>query len=304
MGGSGGGGFHSGRSASELRSEVERSLRDTQLESEVNVLLNEQLGWVNGRDTDLINRRLDEITEALGERLAELDRLLFGGSVSKHTYVDGLSDVDSLVVVKPEALDADTPESLRKAIDGALREHLDMGQVESIDTEFAVTVRYKDGTEIQLLPAVERQGGLSISDKSGAGWSFIRPRAFQERLTAVNSSQDGRVVPTIKLAKAVVDGLPKRDRPGGYHMEALAVDAFDGYTGPRNSRAMVRHFFESAADRVQRPIADVTGQSERIDEAYGPARSPDRQRLSAALGQIAARMKSASSVEQWRELFE
>jgi hypothetical protein len=304
MGGSGGGGLHSGRSASDLRAEVERSLRQSQLDAEVNALLNEQLAWINGRDTDLINQRLDEIADALGENLADLDRLLYGGSVSKHTYVDGLSDVDSLVVLKPGALDADTPESLRNAISRALHRHLDMGQVKTIEADFAVTVTYKDGNQVQLLPAVERRGGLAISDKTGGGWSFIRPRAFTERLTAVNAGQEGRVVPTIKLAKAVVESLTDRDRPGGYHMEALAVDAFDAYTGPRNNRAMVSHFFERAADRIKRPLADVTGQSERIDETWGPANSAARQRVSAALGRIATRMRSATSIEDWRTLFE
>jgi hypothetical protein len=127
---------------------------------------------------------------------------------------------------------------------------------------------------------------------------LIRPRAFQERLTAVNASHDGRVVPTIKLAKAVAESLRERDRPGGYHMEALAVDAFNGYNGPRNNRAMVTHFFERAAERIKRPLADATGQSKRIDEALGSAGSAERQRLSAA------QMRSASSVEQWRTLFE
>jgi hypothetical protein len=158
VGGSGGGGLHSGRSASDLREEVERSLRETQLDAEVNALLNEQLARINGRDTDLINRRLDEITDALGESLEELERLLYGGSVAKHTYVDGLSDVDSLVVMKPEVMDADTPQSLINAMSRALNEGLDKGQIESIETGFAVTVKYKDGNEVQLLPAVERRG--------------------------------------------------------------------------------------------------------------------------------------------------
>lgn len=305
MGGSGGGGFRTNRDPAELRSEVQRELAQAKLESDVNALLNEQLALINSRDTELINTRLDGIQAALGERLADLDRLLFGGSVAKHTYVDGLSDVDSLVVLRAQALDADTPEALRNAIARALNQGLDMGQVERIDRGFAVTVTYKDGDQIQLLPAVEREGGVSISDKAGTGWSFIRPKAFQEQLTKTNREQDGRVVPTIKLAKAIIDSaLSDRDRPGGYHVEALAVDAFRGYVGPRNAKAMVTRLFSHAAERIKRPLADVTGQSPRIDEVFGPAGSPHRQSVSAALRRIASRMESADSADDWRRLFE
>jgi hypothetical protein len=304
MGGSGGGGFSGGRNPSELRSEVEESLRRSQLESDVNSYLSEQLAWINNRDVELVNERLEAITEVLGDRIVDLDRLLFGGSVAKHTYVDGLSDVDALVIVKPEALDADTPEALKTEIEQALLAGLNRGEIDEVNKGFAVTVKYADGNEIQLLPAVERGDGVEISDKAGTGWSFIRPRAFQERLSEVNRQQDGRVVPTIKLAKAIVETLPEAQQPGGYHMEALAVEAFSDYAGPRGQKAMLTRFFESARDRIRHPIADSTGQSERLDEVFGPADSDKRQQVAAALGQIADKMNSASSMEEWRQLFE
>jgi hypothetical protein len=305
MGGSGGGGFRSDRSPSELRAEVQRELRQSQLESDINGLLTQELAEINGRDVDLVNERLDEIISALGERLEHVDRLLYGGSVAKHTYVDGLSDVDSLVVLKPGVLDTDTPQALLNSIERALRSDLDMGKVDDIVKGFAVTVKYKDGNEIQLLPAVERGGGLAISDKTGTGWSYIRPKAFEERLTEINRQQAGRVVPIIKLAKAVIDAsLSASERPGGYHMEALAVDAFRDYSGPRSSRAMLTQLFVHAAERIKRPIADITGQSERIDEKFGSANSQERQQVSAALSRIASRMTSATSVAEWRTLFE
>jgi 2-oxo-4-hydroxy-4-carboxy--5-ureidoimidazoline (OHCU) decarboxylase len=66
---------------------------------------------------------------------------------------------------------------------------------------------------------------------------------------------------------------------------------------------MVTHFFERAADRIKRPLADVTAQSERIDEVFGPADSADRQRISSALGRIASRMRTATTAAEWQSLF-
>jgi len=305
MSGSGGGGLHSHRSQEELRREVEESLRESELDAEVNRMLNSELALINSRDTGLVNDRLDAIAEALGEDLIEIDRLLYGGSVAKHTYVDGISDIDSLIVLKESALGEDTPVALVEAIEKAIKRNMPAGEIENVKSGFAVTVTYKDGGEIQLLPAVERKGEIAISDKQGSGWSLIRPKAFEEKLTAVNEKQGRHVVPTIKLAKAIIESFAERDRPGGYHMEALAVAAFEGYSGPRNNRAMLTHFFETAAERIKRPIADVTGQSSRIDERLGPENSSDRQRISACLTRVAARMNSpTTTIEKWRKLFE
>ena len=69
----------------------------------------------------------------------------------------------------------------------------------------AVTVKYPDETEIQLLPAIRtKTGGVRIAQHGTNRWSkVVHPEKFAERLAEVNAKKDGRVVPIIKLAKAM-----------------------------------------------------------------------------------------------------
>ena len=72
----------------------------------------------------------------------------------------------------------------------------------------------------------------------------MHPKRFAEGLIKVNNARGGRVVPVIKLAKAIADCFIK-DSSGkisGYHMESLAIDAFTGYEGELDSRSMLVHF--------------------------------------------------------------
>ena len=305
MGGSGDGGFYSPRSPDELRAEVQRALGSRD-EREIDQLLAEQLARINDRDVSLVNDRLDQMSRAIGEQLADFERLSFGGSVSKHTYVDGLSDIDSLVIIDAGDVSADTPAALRETVARALRDRLDHGKLVPKDPivvgNLAVTVRFADGMEIQLLPALRRGDRLSISSKDGSSWSFIRPKAFTDRLTDANQRLGGRLVPTIKLVKSIVENLPQRDRPGGYHIEALAIDAFRTYDGPRDTRQLVTHLLNHASGRILRPIADVTGQSPRIDETLGAAESDARRRVSRALLRLARRAEQAQDAAAWREI--
>jgi hypothetical protein len=85
------------------------------------------------------------------------------------------------------------------------------------------------------------------------------------------------VIPTIKLAKAMFDNNLGDSAPAGYHVEALAVAAFENYTGPRDHSAMLTHLVSSASENVRRPIRDVTGQSPHVDADLGPANSSVRQ---------------------------
>jgi len=272
----------------------------------VNALLQRALVEINDRDSEAVRERLDNIEEALRNEVDEFDRLLFGGSVAKHTWVDGLSDVDSLVVLDPAVVGDRTPAEMRQEFEDILRRRLDMSDVETIDVgRMAVTVKYRDGVEIQLLPAVERGEALAVSSATGTDWARIDPKRFSERLSRLNGEQAGAVIPAIKVAKAILAAqLPEERRPTGYHVEALAIAAFDGYDGPRTPKAMAQRFFERATADVLRPIPDLTGQSRFVDSDLGGADSGERQSLARNLRRIARSMQSATSATDWQALLE
>ncbi len=302
--GGGGGGYRVGPDdIDQIKREVDQRTERSMAEAEINDLLSRELTRINFRDTEAISRLLDAIAEALGNEI-ELQRLGFGGSIAKHTYVDGLSDIDSLLYFRDEDVQGMTPSELRDRCAENLQANLPKGNVERIRPgDLAVTVTFTDGTEIQLVPIREaRDGSTQISSADGRRWKSIEPRNFAQTLTRVNQEQAGAVVPAIKLAKGIIDRLPEHTRLSGYHVEALAVSAFTGYKGPRTPREMLTHLFSSAAEGVKRPISDSTGQSRHIDESLGDTGSAARLRASRELGRIASQMEDATSANQWRTL--
>jgi hypothetical protein len=305
VGGSGGGSGDYSRDEAkinELRREVQQQLRQQELDADLNEFLGQQLANLNDRDTHLTQARLIAVEEALGDAALEVDRLLFGGSVAKHTYVDGLSDVDALVVLNAPGA---SPADLIGQFEQILRGRLAGSEVLAVNAgHLAVTITYQDGSQMQLLPAVERDGHTAIASESGSSWRFIRPHKFAEKLTEVNRSNGGSVVPTIKLAKAVLGGLPENQRLSGYHIEAIAIDAFRDYSGRRDRVSMLKHLVAHTSEAVLRPTGDITGQSVHIDSQLGTAGSAQRQAISASIGRIFQRLDGASSVSDYRVLFD
>jgi len=110
----------------------------------------------------------------------------------------------------------------------------------------AVTVEYADSLNIQLLPALRGDDGhVHVPSSRHDGWSKINPLGFQEGLTKRNNECANKLVPTIKLAKAINGQLPKTQRLSGYHMDSLAIAAFRRYAGEMTTSAMLP-FFSSA----------------------------------------------------------
>jgi hypothetical protein len=310
MGGGGGGGWVSSRTPEEL-AQLVRNSEQRSADAGFEVSLSDELAGLlagyNGRDVDLVRERLDVVKSALeGSIEGTLDQV-FGGSVAKHTYVDGLSDVDSLVLINDKALADSSPRQILQRMERIIRERL-AGQAIVTRGRMAITAEYADGLSIQILPAMRQADGqLRVpSSRRPDAWSAINPKTFQEALARRNAECGGKLVPVVKLAKAINGTLPEAQRLSGYHMESLGIAAFRDYDGPKTSAAMLPVFFERARDLVRSPIRDSTGQSVHVDEYLGEAGSPARQVASHVLGAIAKRMQNATaagSLERWRALF-
>jgi hypothetical protein len=304
----GGGGSH--YFSSDLDT-LKKKLRDSEVrtentkhEAQVTNLLTTMLTEYNKRDRNAISGHLEEIKDALETELEGTVDLLFGGSVAKHTHVDGLSDIDSLVILDSCELADQPPKVAKEYFARRLQERFPKTNVHS--GNLAVTIQFAD-SEIQLLPAVSCRDHVKIANKSGADWAEIRPRKFTDALTKVNEKQGRKVVPVIKLAKAIIDSLPEKHRISGYHAESLAIEAFKTYRGERDLKPMLKGYFEQAANLVRQPIRDKTGQSIHVDDYLGAANSLERRIVSDAFSRVSRRMNNADnagSMDEWGKLFD
>ena len=307
MGGSGGGFFSGGVTPDELARltrKAEEGAHDEVFEVDVGNLLASELAEFNDRDVEGIQAVFRSVKQDLEDDIDGTVDLHFGGSIAKRTYVDGLSDVDALVLMDNTELKGQPPSELQHFLADRLRDRYGSGAV-SVGA-LAVTLTHQ-GQEIQLLPALRDGSKFKVASYSGEGWSRIDPGGFAAALTKANKSMDGKLVPCIKLAKAVIATVPEQRRLSGYHTESLAVHVFKGYDGPKTSKAMLRHFFEKAPDHVKQPIMDSSGQSVHVDEYLGPANSVRRSIVADTLGRIARRIRNADgarSLDGWKELLE
>ncbi len=289
----------------ELVQKAEEKASEAAFDGELASTLGGLLAKVNSRDVELVRTRLESLKGSLCEELDGTFDQFFGGSVAKHTYVDGLSDIDSLFIINDTELENKSPQRILEKVEDILKESLG-AQAQVSHGPMAVTIEYKDGMLIQLLPAIETSGHHIHVPSRENDWSEIDPVAFQAALTKRNQQCGGKLVPTIKLAKAIVAQLPSSQTLTGYHMESLAIAAFRGYEGEMTTRAMLPMLFERARELVLNPIRDRSGQSVHVDEYLGPANSEERQVMSHLLGRIGRRMKNATasaSITQWQALF-
>lgn len=304
MGGSGRGYFPVSKPDLErLVQESKKEADRKSLEGDVNRFLREILASCE-RDPSKVQEYLEKIKDVLTDE-ADMQQFLLGGSVAKHTAVDGLSDIDALVILKKEDLAGKTPQEILRLFERSLKSKLTYDKVEKIEKgKMAVTVTYRDGTEIQLLPAIRIGDKISISNARGDNWKETNPKAFQRALTASNYRLDRSLVPTIKLVKSIISGFPEQKRLTGYHIESLAIEAVKGYRGTKTIQALLKHVFDAGSDIVKSPISDITGQSRVVDLYLGRANSQKRRIVADAFASVARKLSAATSVDQWKTILE
>ena len=303
-----GGSFFSSRTTPYERAmrirEAEDQARDDGFETDIGEYLASLLADFNSRDVEGIREILDRIKADLENEIEGTVDTLFGGSVSKHTYLEGISDVDTLVLLNNSELAEQSPKDVKSFLMNCLSGRY--GEDDVWEGKLAVTVSVEDKT-IQFLPALRDRQGLKIASSDGSDWSKVNPQRFAEALTKANKNMEGKLVPCIKLAKAIIATLPEQRQITGYHTESVAINVFKGYDGPKTTKAMLRHFFGNASDYVKTPITDSSGQSVHVDEYLGEANSLKRQTISHTLDRIRRKILNADGArepDRWKELFE
>lgn len=305
MGGTGGG-FIKNRDIEDMQSkirETEKKTTNEAFETEVSAAIDTLLADYNSRDNNAIKSHIDTIKNAIQKEIVGTFNIVFGGSYQKHTYVDGISDIDSLVLLNNSELINKSPNEVLEYFRAMLKKRFPKNKIDV--GKIAITVHFADGNIIQLLPAVKSGNEFKISNSSGDKWSKIKPRNFTKKLTETNKKNSAKMIPTIKIAKAINSYLPKSKQLTGYHIESLAIEVFKVYSGENNIKNMLQHFFESAKELVKSPIKDKSGQSVYVDEYLGRKSSIERKQISIILDRISRRMKNANSsasVEQWMEI--
>ena len=86
----------------------------------------------------------------------------------------------------------------------------------------------------------------------------------------------------IRLFKAEVNSqITGGYELSGYHVEALAVDAFKNYSGRTTYKDMLMHLTKYASDAVLNPVTEITGKPAHVDDDLGERNSMNRRMTSA-----------------------
>lgn len=299
--GSGGGWSIPGKTLEELldlQNQEKQKENDRSSEDFLQSLLKD----LNNRNSEQIHSHLKTLKDAIEKEMDGNIDLLFGGSVSKHTYAKGLSDIDMLVRLNNTHLANANPKEVLQYFANQIQRRLPNTSV--IQGELAVTVKFSTGHEIQLLPSIKTSTGYKIAKPGKNEWSnVIKPKKFAEKLTNVNQSNGGKVVPVIKLYKMINGQLPKQSRLSGYHIESLAIEAFkNNKTYPKNIKEALKTFCEKSQSNVLSPIKDSTGQSLHVDDYLGGRNSERRQKISQDFKMLYKKICNAKNVNDWKEI--
>lgn len=270
----------------------------------INNYLNEVLTHINQRDTEKINQRKEEILRILKAEFEEVVDLTTGGSYSRYTYVNGLSDVDILIDLGNYSASGITGKENSEIILQYVADRLEQRypRTEMKVGKMAVTLKFSDGIEIQVIPAFRHYSGHKIPDPDSSGWISTYPKKFAEDITELNKKTGGKVKPVIKLTKYMLANNNIEVR--SYHLENLAIEAYKNYTGSQTPYEMLIHLMNQSKTRVLRGMDDPSGQFERIDAHLGPRGSLKRQQLSRELRNLEARLKNAKSAEECKKIVE
>ena len=194
MGGGGGGTFNSRTPEQIVRQvrEAEDKTSVAEFEGELSAMLGEWLAKCNDRDADLVRQRLDSVKEALEGVIDGSFDQLFGGSVAKHTYVNGLSDIDSLILIDGTGLVNQSPQAVLTRMREIIGQRVFFLSVVQLKTDWKGRSDAHKRT-LDIYAEVKREARYLIA------------------LGSIDEEAWRRVLARYDMASAVGIGMPERD---------------------------------------------------------------------------------------------
>ena len=257
------------------------------------------------RNSNAVTRHLRGVCDILRHEDDHVVQTKFGGSVQKGTFVTGLSDVDVLLIVNQSSLKNNPPSKVIAYVRDTIKRNLPNNPVSA--GKLAVTVSYADKSEIQVLPAIRTTGGFRIAEPGSRKWSnVVHSDRFADRLIEVNNACGGRVVPTIKLAKAMADCFIKDSSrklsrvPHGVTRHRC-LRRLRGETGPEVYAGALSQPLDQGSDDSNQGSHRTNGACRRIP---GSRRNPNPAKgASTQFGQMRRKVISCRSRAEFNDLF-
>jgi len=246
------------------------------------------------------------------------------GSYARNTAIGEIDDVDILL-----RLDADylhlAPRTVLAQVKSALENLDDVSRPVDLRSQRRSVRAHLDGYDVYLdvVPVVAPNGDstpLWIPDKSQRDWVESHPLGYGEKLSALNTKRERKVVPLIKMVKHWRDEHIRQTnvKPKSYWLECMVFQVFDGgavSTMGKGYALLVRDVLVALYNRCESAYRDPDAIPRVADPLTGKIVTAkwQREHFERFMSELAAAAKSARSavdaeekgdaITYWRRVF-
>jgi hypothetical protein len=232
--------------------------------------------------SEYLDDLLEECTDSCRRVFANCE-FSISGSLWKHTFAFGVSDIDVLCAFNSRELSPNHVVSRLASAFSSTRTPI-------IAHQTHVTLPSPFGVTIDIVPVVVDSGEIALIHSSGGRWVRARPELFATVLQQANLSSQNTLKPSIRVLKSLLSRCSSAPLLKGHHIEAICVHAASEFAGTFKITTLLEFILSQLPRLANLHFVDTSGQLQFIDDYLGASDSDERCRLSAYLTDYRARM--------------
>lgn len=231
-----------------------------------------------------VNEYLDDLLEKCTDscqRVFANCEFAISGSLWKHTFAFGVSDIDVLCSVNSSEL---SPHHVVSRLASAFSSTSSI-----IKHQTHVTLPSPFGVTIDIVPVMVVSGEIVLIHSSGDRWVRARPELFATVLHHANLSSRNTLKPSIRVLKSLLSRCSFAPLLKGHHIEAICMHASSEFAGNFKVTTLLEFILSQLPRLAGLHLVDTSGQLRFIDDYLGASDSNERRRLSTYLTGYRAR---------------